>query len=138
MKRNIVLDTNCLLVSLPKASPYRNVWDSFIKGEYLLCVSNEILNEYQEILAQKTTAYVASNVIDTIIRSPFTRFFSPEYRFNLITDTDDNKFTDCAIQAGADYIVSNDHHFDILKSIEFPKVNVINIDLFSNILSNEI
>ncbi len=29
--RKIVLDTNCLLMSLPKPSPYRCVWDAFLK-----------------------------------------------------------------------------------------------------------
>ena len=44
---------------------------------------------------------------------------------NLIqSDSDDNKFVDCCITANAQYIVSNDRHFDILKHIEFPHVNV--------------
>lgn len=29
--RKIVLDTNCLLMSLPKNSPYRIIWDEFWK-----------------------------------------------------------------------------------------------------------
>ena len=61
----------------------------------------------------------------------------PAFRFNLITDdTDDNKFVDCAIVANADYIVSQDKHLDILKKIDFPKVNVIHIDTFSEMLSD--
>ncbi len=27
--RKIVLDTNCLLMSLPRISPYRKIWDDF-------------------------------------------------------------------------------------------------------------
>ena len=34
--RKIVLDTNCLLISLPKISPYRIVWDAFLRGSYQL------------------------------------------------------------------------------------------------------
>lgn len=41
--RKIVLDTNCLLMSLPKVSPYRLLWDSFLNGEIVLCITNEIL-----------------------------------------------------------------------------------------------
>ena len=104
----------------------------------MLCVSNEILNEYQEIIAEKASAIVASNVILTIVKSPYTLFFSPEYHFNLITsDVDDNKFVDCAIQAGAEYIVTEDHHFDVLKQIDFPKVSVIGLTEFSNRLKTE-
>ena len=54
------------------------------------------------------------------------------FRFNLIVaDPDDNKFVDCAIVANAEYIVSQDTHFDVLKEIEFPKVNVIRIEEFA-------
>lgn len=62
MKR-IVLDTNCLLMSIPKGSPYRIVWDAFLEGRFVLCISNEIIEEYSEILSNKTTSSVASNVI---------------------------------------------------------------------------
>ena len=45
-------------------------------------------------------------------------------------DPDDNKFVDCAIVAGADYIVSEDAHFRVLEKIPFPKVNVILLNQF--------
>ena len=57
---------------------------------------------------------------------------------NLITvDPDDNKFVDCAISANAHYIVTNDHHYDVLKDIDFPKVNIVNIQQFCIYLSQE-
>jgi predicted nucleic acid-binding protein len=57
---------------------------------------------------------------------------TPYYRFNLITkDYDDNKFVDCCISSNASYIVTNDHHFDVLKGIKFPRVNVINAMSFA-------
>jgi len=55
----------------------------------------------------------------------------PYYRFNLIDkDKDDNKFVDCAIVANADYIVSEDAHLNVLKTIPFPHVNVIRLNEF--------
>ena len=60
----IVLDTNCLLASLSRRSPYFNVWGALQKGEYTLCVSNEILDEYEEIISMKTNSLIASNVIN--------------------------------------------------------------------------
>ena len=39
----IVLDTNCLIQSIPERSPYHGVWLSFEKGDNTLCVSNEII-----------------------------------------------------------------------------------------------
>ena len=57
------------------------------------------------------------------------------YHFNLISDRDDNKFVDCAIKANAKYIVSEDHHFNELKSIPFPHVEVIGLKQFLKELS---
>ena len=45
----IVLDTNSLIQSVPRQSQYHIVWESLVKGENKLCVSNEILEEYLEI-----------------------------------------------------------------------------------------
>lgn len=56
---------------------------------------------------------------------------SPSFAFRLIeADKDDNKFVDCAIISNAKYIVTHDHHFDILQNIDFPKVCVITLKDF--------
>ena len=51
-QRRIVLDTNCLIAALSRHSEYYPVWSDFQAGKYILCVSNEILEEYQEIIGQ--------------------------------------------------------------------------------------
>ena len=52
------------------------------------------------------------------------------------SDPDDNKFADCAIAISADYLVTNDSHFNILKSIPFPSVNIIKAEDFITVLEN--
>ena len=44
-------------------SPYRPAWDAFRQGRYVLCVSNEIITEYTEVLTQLTTPYIAENIV---------------------------------------------------------------------------
>ena len=62
--------------------------------------------------------------------------YVPYYKWNLIVaDPEDNKFTDCALNCGADYLVSNDKHFNILAKIDFPKIKVVRIDAFKDILA---
>ena len=57
--------------------------------------------------------------------------FDPHFRFGLIEqDPDDNKFVDCAIVAGAEYIVSEDAHFRVLETIPFPSVSVKRLEEF--------
>ena len=59
-----------------------------------------------------------------------------DFRFHLLSDIDkdDDKFVDCAITAGADYIVTEDSHFDRLKQIPFPRLNVLTLDEFNDTL----
>ena len=135
MKQRIVLDTNCLLRMIPKSSPYRPAWQAFRDGKYILCVSNEIISEYMEILEQKTNPFVAENIVNAILKSPFTQRINPQYRFHLITqDPDDNKFVDCAIIANARYIVSEDAHFKVINRNPFSKLRVISLDVFIDTL----
>lgn len=126
---NIVLDTNCLIASLKKDSIYYPVWRDFMLGKYCLCVSDDILNEYEEIIERKTgSEEVAHNVIAAILNRSNVKHIEVYFHFDLIkADKDDNKFVDCAIKANARYIVSNDRHFKELRNISFPRVEVINI-----------
>lgn len=125
----IVIDTNTLVQIVSPKSRYREIYDSFFDGRNTLCVSTEILEEYEEILYRLTNKEVAANIIDAIVNNPYTLEVQPFYKFNLIQqDPDDNKFVDCAIVSHARYLVTEDKHFRVLKDIPFPSVNVIGID----------
>ena len=52
-------------------------------------------------------------------------------------DKDDNKFVDCAIAGNAQFIVTNDKHFEVLKNIQFPKVEVVSSTDFLQKLQKE-
>ena len=98
-------------------------------------MTNDIITEYLEILQRLTDYDTAETIIKTIVNSRFVEFITPFYRFELITqDPDDNKFVDCAIAANARYIVTNDHHFDILKGLDYPPIDVITLDGFMKLL----
>ncbi len=127
----IVLDTNILLVSIATKSKYRPIFDALIAGKYVLALSNSILSEYIEILEQKTTSVIASNIAELLLNLKNMVKTDVYYRWNLLKqDTDDNKFVDCAIAANANFIVTNDKYFKGLKNISFPKVKVISADEF--------
>ena len=129
----IVLDTNCLLRSIPPKSEYHSILTSLQRGFYTLCYSNDILMEYEELLMRFYFHSLTYNTLNFIINSAYTQQVNPYYKWNLIVaDADDNKFVDCALNAGADYIVTNDKHFNVLNRIEFPPIKVIDIDTFRN------
>lgn len=135
---DIVLDTNCLLMSLSRRSPYYPVWREFVDGKYTLCVTNEILSEYEEKLIEKVGQEIASNVITAILDLPNTKMVQVFYHLRLITsDPDDDKFVGCAFKANARFIVTQDHHYDVLKQTPFPYIDVIGIDEFIRVLQKQ-
>ncbi len=136
--KRIVLDTNCILVSISSRSEYFRVWKDFQAGRFTLCVSNEILEEYQEIISRKANPAVAENVVNAIVESEFVEFIDPQFHLGLIeADHDDDKFVDCAFAANATFIVSDDKHFDVLKDIPFPKLLVLKLKEFLGTLMSE-
>lgn len=93
----IVLDTNCLLASLSRHGKYYPVWNGLQTGKYVLCLSNDILEEYEEIIGHKTTPEVARNVVGLLLKSKNVEFVTPYFKWRLIeADHDDDKFVDCA------------------------------------------
>ena len=134
----IVLDTNCLLVSISKYGEAYPVWRGFLDGRYTLCVSTDILDEYEEIIGSMTTPDIARNVVDAILKRKNVERIDPYFHWNLIAkDPDDNKFVDCAFAAGATYIVSDDSHYNVLRDITFPQLLVLKLKEFIETLQQE-
>jgi len=131
----VVIDTNSLLVSIGRRSKYRPIFEALISGQLKLLLTNEILTEYAEILGRRANAEVAENVINFLLRSPDVERIEIYFKWSLIyADADDNKFADCAFNGRADYIVTDDRHFSVLREIEFPEMRVIKTKDFLKLL----
>ena len=131
----IVLDTNVLLVAISINSKYRIIFDRFLSKKFSLILSNEILSEYAEIISLKANATVSTNIIEMLLSASNVEMQDVFFKWQLIEiDKDDNKFVDCSIAGNADFIVTNDKHFGVLKSIEFPPITIITIDEFLELL----
>ncbi len=127
----VVLDTNSLLVSLSRRGSAYPVWLGFQEGRYTLCVTTEILEEYEEVIARNTKPEIARNVIDLILKRNNVMRIDTYFHMELITaDPDDNKFVDCAFAANATYIVSDDSHYDVLRDLTFPQILVLKLQAF--------
>lgn len=131
----VILDTNLLLVSIGKKSPYRPIFDAFLANQFTLVISNDLLLEYAEIIEHKTNILVATNIIEMLLSKSNVEKKEIYFKWGLLTsDYDDNKFVDTAIVGSVDFIVTNDKHFNPLKDIDFPKVETITIDNFLEII----
>ncbi len=131
----VVIDTNVLLVSISDRSQYHWLYKLIIERRIDIAFTHDMLLEYEEQIAIHWKPEVASDVVRSLIELSTVSLVVRQFKLNLInTDEDDNKFVDCAFAANADYIVTNDNGFSILKKISFPKIKVVSIDAFKNIL----
>jgi len=133
----LVIDTNILWVSVSRRSKTNWLFQDLIKGKFTLCVTSDILDEYAEIIERKMGHKTAETVLKLLGELENVEFVTKYFKWQFITtDYDDNKFVDCAIACNAHYLTTNDKHFNVLKKVEFPKVNVINLKELTNILKN--
>ncbi len=90
--------------------------------------------EYAEIIEQKMGVLASENVLGVLENLKNVELITNYYKFNLLKDEDDNKFVDCAICSNADYIITHDSDFNILRKIDFPKVVLLNTIEFKDLL----
>ncbi len=132
----VVIDTNCLIVSIPRKNPEYWLYEAFSAQKFQWIISNEILHEYEEQLAQFYSPQTADFVLKILTAAPNVIFQEPFFRWNLIAaDPDDNKFADLAISANAHYLITHDRHFQVLETIPFPTVSVLKLPEFRMILN---
>jgi len=136
-KLKIILDTNILISSLSPKLNYNIILDSLVENKYELYLTTDILLEYEEKIILFFNSNIFQKIINLFSKLYNVNFIKTYYNLNLINkDFDDNKFVDCAFACNADYIVTNDKHFNVLKTINFPNIKIISISEFVEILKN--
>jgi putative PIN family toxin of toxin-antitoxin system len=133
----VVIDCNVFIACLSGKSFCHKIIQALYKGKFTLALSTEIYFEYKEKLLEKYSLTTTNTFLEAIEISPFVKSYINYYSWNLITnDMDDNKYADTYITASADYLLTEDKHFNHLKNIGFPKINIIGIDDFLQLLNN--
>jgi uncharacterized protein len=111
----VCLDTNVLLSARSKRHPWHCLLRAIALERLSWAVSNRLITEYEEILRAKAGQAAWLTVaafLDLLDASGNLLCISPHYQFHIIgSDPDDNAFTDCAIAAHADYLITEDRHF---------------------------
>jgi uncharacterized protein len=130
----VVLDTNCFISCIGKKSLYRNVFDKFLDSSYDLCLSTDVLLEYEEIFTQKWGQEVTENLFARMLKANNISFFNNYFDFNLSNDADDNKFINLYVASNSDFLVTNDSDILKLKNNPFPPLKIITLQEFSGYL----
>jgi putative PIN family toxin of toxin-antitoxin system len=93
--------------------------------------------EYEEKIADIFSSETAELIISFLSVLENVKKIDIHYHLNLITtDPDDNKFVDCAFASNVHYLVTNDKHYNKLKSVTFPIINIISLVEFKNLLDS--
>lgn len=132
MNIKVVIDTNVLVSSLSRKSKYNYLIDLIYNNKIDIVVTSEILLEYEEILSSKYSKLATDNFFTLISELENAQFVNVYFNWNLLTDTDDNKFVDCYVAANAELLITNDKGFNQLNNVEFPRINIISLEDFLN------
>ncbi len=131
----VVIDTNVLLVSISARSEANWLWLALLLGEFDLYVTTDILAEYEEIIGNEMGKAVAEAALDLLSDLPNVYNVTKYYSWQLVEqDPDDNKFVDCAIAAGAEYLVSEDKHLKIIQKYPYFNINLVKLAEFKIVL----
>jgi len=109
--QKIVIDTNIVVSSLIQRNyPYLIISDFFLEDKFQLCVSDELLTEYYEVLARPKFSkfqdfFIKAESLLADIEAKSIKFI-PTIKLDLISDKDDNMILELADECNADFIIT--------------------------------
>ncbi len=121
--QKIVIDTNVIVSALIQRSfPYQIINLLFIENKVQLCVSDELLAEYFDVLARPKFSefpdfFTRAEALLVEIELKATKY-APSIKLDLVSDADDNMIIELADESLADFIItgnSTDFTFPIYK-----------------------
>ncbi len=122
----IVLDTNVLLQIISSRSIHHWIWEDIRREKFILCLTTDIILEYEEILIRKRNEELAQLILEILLLMPNHVRVEKYFSFGLPTyDIDDQKFLDCAIACGATYLITEDKHFNEVKNKDLFLVKIV-------------
>ncbi|UWU17140.1 PIN domain-containing protein (plasmid) [Rhizobium sullae] len=115
----IVVDPNVMLSALrsSRAASHQLLREMLV-GDVPFAVSPAVALEYEDVLKRPgilgDEPWLSGDEIDTVLDAIFSqaRLVSPWFRFRpFLADPKDDIYIECALAAGATFIVSSDRHF---------------------------
>ena len=109
--QRIVIDTNVIISALiQKSYPYTIVNELFIDDKIEMCVSEELMAEYYEVLRREKFArfqdfFARAELLLVEIETKAT-MFKPKIKLQLISDADDNMVLELADECAADFVIT--------------------------------
>jgi len=124
----ITTDTNILISSTFWKGDSLRIMDLVENGEIELFLSEEIIEEFKEVLDYEE---IKDKIRDKNLEMKRTaeevialsNIVIPRRKIDVVkNDSDDNKIIECAVEGKVDYVVTNDFHLLDLKEFEGIKI----------------
>lgn len=106
--QKIVIDTNVIVSSLIQRNyPHLIITDFFLEDNFQLCISDELLTEYYEVLARPKFQdfFIKAESLLADIEAKSIKF-KPTIKLDLISDKDDNMILELADECKADFVIT--------------------------------
>ena len=126
----VVLDTNVLISAILFGGKPRQILEKTIRGEIRLCLSEPILEEVKGVLKRPKFDY-SPEMIQIILTelTGIADIVNPSETIHVVLeDPDDNRILECAVEAGANYVVTGDLH--LLKLSRYRDTEILNTAAF--------
>jgi len=129
----VVFDTNIYISAF--VIPGGNAEKAYlhaIEGDFELCTSVAILTELAQKLDEKF-GWEKQKIVQLIISiSDVATVLKTTPRLKVLSDDPDNRILECALKAGADFLVTGDKH--LLKLRNYENFEIIKLSAFLTIL----
>lgn len=129
--RRVVFDTNIFLSAFTFGGKPEAVFEMARAGRIQLIVSASILAELASILKGKFSWDDADIREALMVVGRHADLVKPGMRLRVLEDDADNRVLECAVEGGAEWIISGDHH--LLSLREFRGIRIGRV---SDFLSN--
>jgi putative PIN family toxin of toxin-antitoxin system len=96
-----------------------------IRGEDLIIISREIIEEVLRILSKKFSRSKEAISRTALYLESIAEFVTPSERVNVLEDEPDNRIIECALSGKVDIIVTGDK--EMLKLKEFRGIKIISL-----------
>lgn len=123
-KTKVVIDTNVVVSTFGWGGKPADIIRLITSGKVLNFTSIEMLAELKKVVGYSRLAFsetLQAEIIEIMFNA--SSIVERHELVNIIDDdTEDNKILECAISAGAEFVVSGDKHLLTLKSFEGIKI----------------
>ena len=125
----VIVDTNVYISAIFWGGKPRHVIDLGRDGKIQIFTSEDI---EQEILDKLMTKFGLNSDDADMVMADFSTFTKPvriSRRIHVVKDdSDDDKFIECAVECGAEFIISGDKH--LLKMKKYKGIDIMNAATF--------